>query len=258
MQALGPFGNIGVVLEGDHVAVVELRRPPDNFFDRQLIADLADALEALDRENACRVVLLCSKGKHFCAGADFRGRPLEDENGRHLYDEAVRVFSTRKPVVAAVQGAAVGGGLGLALAADFRVAAPEARFSANFARLGLHHGFGLTVTLPRAIGQQKALELLFTGKRLSGEEAFAIGLCDRLAPLSELRAQAHAFAQEIARSAPLAIESIRATQRGELAQEIRRATTRERSEQDRLQATNDFREGVRAMAARREPKFTRT
>ena len=258
MRALGPYGSIGVTLGDDHVGVVELRRPPDNFFDRKLIADLADALEELDRENECRVVLLCSQGKHFCAGADFRGRPLDQEGGRHLYDEAVRVFSTRKPIVAAVHGAAIGGGLGLALAADFRVAAPEARFSANFARLGLHHGFGLTVTLPRGVGQQKALELLFTGKRLGGEDAFAIGLCDRLAPLSEVRAQAHGFAAEIAISAPLAIESIRATQRGDLAEQIRSATARERAEQDRLQATQDFREGVRAMRERRTPEFTRT
>ena len=258
MQQLGPFGKVGVGLADDHVAQVELMRPPDNHFDRKLIADLADALEALDRENACRVVLLCSQGKHFCAGADFRGRPLEVEDGRHLYDEAVRVFASRKPIVAAVQGAAIGGGLGLALAADFRVAAPEARFAANFARLGLHHGFGLSVTLPRAIGQQRALELMFTGKRLSGEDAYAIGLCDRLAPLDSLRAQAHAFAAEIALSAPLAVESIRATQRGDLAEQIRSATTRERAEQERLQQTRDFREGVRAMAERRTPAFTRT
>lgn len=258
MRQLGPFGEVGVVLGDDHVAHVELQRPPDNYFDRQLIADLADALEALDRESACRVIVLCSQGKHFCAGADFRGRPLDVQNGRHLYDEAVRVFSTKKPIVAAVQGAAIGGGLGLALAADFRVAAPEARFSANFARLGLHHGFGLTVTLPRVIGQQRSLELMYTGKRLGGEDAYAIGLCDRLAPLTELRAQTHAFAAEIAISAPLAVESIRATQRGDLAEQIKRATGRERSEQERLQKTADFREGVRAMGERRAPGFTRT
>ncbi|HMI93083.1 MAG TPA: enoyl-CoA hydratase/isomerase family protein [Polyangiales bacterium] len=249
------FGDVSVVVGDGFVAAIEIQRAPDNFFDRQLIADIADALEALDADAACRAVVLCSAGKNFCAGADFRGRPLAEENGRHLYDEAVRMFSTRKPIVAAVQGAAIGGGLGLALAADFRVAAPEARFSANFAKLGFHHGFGLSVTLPFVVGNQHALELLYTGKRINGEEALAIRLCDRLAPLSRLRDEAIAFAAEIASSGPLAIESIRQTQRGDLSARIRAATARERAEQERLQQTEDFREGFRAMTARRPPSF---
>jgi enoyl-CoA hydratase/carnithine racemase len=251
------FGDVSVTVGDGFIAAIEIQRAPDNFFDRKLISDIADALEALDADAACRVVVLCSAGKNFCAGANLRGRALEEENGRHLYDEAVRVFSTRKPIVAAVQGAAIGGGLGLALAADFRVAAPEARFSANFAKLGFHHGFGLSVTLPRVVGNQHALELLYTGKRINGEEALAVRLCDRLAPLSRLRDEAIAFAAEIAASGPLAIESIRQTQRGDLPERIRAATTRERAEQERLQQTHDFREGVRAMADRRPPKFER-
>jgi len=253
----GTYGDVHVQLAQDHVATAELRRPPDNFFDRALIASLADALEALDAEPACRVVLLCAQGKNFCAGADFRGTPLAVENGRHLYDEALRLFRTRKPIVAAVQGAAVGGGLGVALAADLRVAAPESRFSANFARLGFHHGFGLTVTLPAAVGTQHALELLYTGRRLTGDEARAIGLCDRLVPAERLREQAHALAAEIASSGPLAVEAIRATMRAGLAEKIERAAAHERAEQERLQQSGDFREGVRAMAERRAPRFER-
>jgi enoyl-CoA hydratase/carnithine racemase len=260
MQAMpdfGTYGDVHVDLHDDQVAHVELRRPPDNFFDRTLIASIADALEALDADSRCRSVVLCAQGKHFCAGADFRGTPLATEDGRHLYDEAVRVFSTAKPIVAAVQGAAIGGGLGLALVADLRVAAAQARFSANFARLGFHHGFGLSVTLPEAVGHTRALELLYTGRRIDGEEALRIGLCDRLAPLEDVRAAAHALAAEIAASGPLAIESIRKTMRGDLARRIARATAHERREQERLQATHDFREGVAAMAARRPPKFER-
>ena len=254
---LGNYGDVHVQLGQDHVATAELRRPPDNFFDRALIASLAEALEALDAEPACRAVLLCAQGKNFCAGADFRGTPLAVENGRHLYDEALRLFRTRKPIVAAVQGAAVGGGLGVALAADLRVAAPESRFSANFARLGFHHGFGLTVTLPAAVGTQHALELLYTGRRLTGDEARAIGLCDRLVPAERLREQAHALAAEIASSGPLAVEAIRATMRAGLAEKIERAAAHERAEQERLQQSGDFREGVRAMAERRAPRFER-
>jgi enoyl-CoA hydratase/carnithine racemase len=257
MPEFGTYGDVHVDLHDDHVAELELRRPPDNFFDRALIAQLADALEALDEEPRCRSVVLCAAGKHFCAGANLRERTLAAENGRHLYDEAVRVFRTRKPIVAAVHGAAIGGGLGLALSADLRVAAPEARFSANFARMGFHHGFGLTVTLPGAVGAQRALELLYTGRRLGGEEALQIGLCDRLVPLERVRAAALELAGEIAVSGPLAIESIRVTMRGDLAERIARATTRERAEQERLQRTKDFREGVAAMSERRPPKFER-
>lgn len=251
-----PGADLDVTIGADFVATVEIRRPPNNFFDTGLIEALASAIAGLDDDPGCRAVVLCSAGKHFCAGADFAGAADPAPTGRHLYDAAVDLFTTATPVVAAVQGAAVGGGLGLACFADFRVAAPEARFSANFARLGFHHGFGLTVTLPPIIGRQRALDLLYTGRRIDGEEARSIGLADRLAPLARLRAEAHALAAEIAASAPLAVTSIRATMRGDLAEQVRVATAHEQAEQDRLRQTADWREGVQAMAERRPPSFT--
>ncbi len=253
----GVYGDLTVELDEARVATVEIHRPPANFFDTALITSLADVFEALDADPGCRAILLCSEGKHFCAGADFGGggsREVRDTGD--LYEEAVRLFATRTPVVAAVQGAAVGGGLGLALMPDFRFAAKEARFSANFARLGFHHGFGLSVTLPALVGQQRAMDLLYTGRRVPGEEALALGLCDRLAPLETLRAEARAYAAEIAQSAPLAVVSIRATLRGDLAERIRVATQHEAAEQGRLRETSDWKEGVRAMAERRPPNFT--
>ncbi len=159
----------------DFVATVELRRPPNNFFSLDLIDGIANALFEIDDEPDCRAVVLCAEGKHFCAGADFGSGGRSYTTG-DLYSAAVRVFRAQTPVVAAIQGAAIGGGLGLALSADFRVASPEARFSANFARLGFHQGFGLSETLPALVGQQKAAELLYTGRRLKGEEAAAIGM----------------------------------------------------------------------------------
>jgi enoyl-CoA hydratase/carnithine racemase len=254
----GRFGDIAVSLADDFVATAEIQRPPNNFFDQGVISDLADAFEKLDTEADCRAIVLCSEGKHFCAGANF-GAPRAatgEPGGRHLYEEAVRLFATKTPVVAAVQGAAIGGGLGLALMPDFRVAAPEARFSANFARLGFHHGFGLSETLPALAGPQIAAELLYTGRRVPGDEAVKLGLADELAPLDALRERAHARAAEIAASAPLAIVSIRETLRGDLAARIKRATDRERAEQERLQRTSDFKEGVAAMSDRRTPRFT--
>jgi 2-(1,2-epoxy-1,2-dihydrophenyl)acetyl-CoA isomerase len=254
------FGDISVWPSGDLVATVEIGRPPDNFFDAGLITSLADALAWLDEQPEFRAAVLCSDGKHFCAGADFTGRSGRPGMGgaKELYAAAARLFEAQTPVVAAVQGAAVGGGLGLACAADFRVASPQARFSANFARLGLHHGFALTVTLPAIIGEQRALDLLCTGRRVGGEEAARIGLADRLAEPEDpegLRAAAQELAAEIAAAAPLAVRSIRATMRGTLADRARMAMDRELAEQDRLRQTADFAEGIRASARRRPPRF---
>ncbi len=246
---------LSVSVGPDHVAAVEFDRPPHNHFDVALITAIADAYAVLDEDPDCRAVVLCSAGRHFCAGADFVAGE-GDSRVEALYAQAVRLFSAATPVVAAVQGAAIGGGMGLALSADFRVASPSSRFVANFARLGIHHGFGMTVTLPEVAGAQAALELLYTGRRVKGEEALALGLCDRLAADDELRSAARALASEIAASAPLAVRAIRNTMRGELADRVRAATDRERAQQADLFASADFREGVAATAERRTPRFS--
>lgn len=241
------------VQRDDHVAIVEIHRPPNNFFDAQLIRAIADAYDQLDDDLGCRAIVLCAEGKHFCAGADFSG-PTGD--AKELYTQAIRLFQVRKPVVAAVHGAAIGGGLGLALSTDFRVASPSSRFAANFSQLGFHPGFGITATLPRIVGQQKALQWLLTGERFDGNAAFAAGLVDELVEDGEVRQVAVAFAHRIATAAPLALTSIRATMRAGLAQAVADATTHELSEQTRLQATADFREGIAAAAQRRTPVFS--
>lgn len=248
-------GAVRATVHEDFVSIVELTNPPNNHFSIEQIGGVADALTALDGDDRCRSVLLVADGKHFCAGADFSGggRSFTTEE---LYGAAVRIFRNTKPIVVAVQGAAIGGGLGLALSADFRFAAPEARFSANFARLGFHQGFGLSVTLPRLVGPQSAAELLYTGRRVKGDEAVALGLAEELVPLEGLRDAAHTFAREIAISAPLAVQSIRQTLRGDLADLVTEATAHEATEQARLRNTSDFTEGTRAMAERRSPNFT--
>ncbi len=249
------FGNgaIEVRVGDDFVAEVLLCRPPNNFFSLDLIGGVADALTHLDDDSRCRAAVLRAEGKHFCAGADFSGH--SNYTTEDLYGAAVRIFRTQTPVVAAIQGAAIGGGLGLALSADFRVAAPEARFSANFARLGFHHGFGLGVTLPRLVGDQAAADLLYTGRRVKGDEAVELGLADRLASMDDLASTAHALAREIAISAPLAVRSIRTTLRGDLADRVEAATAHEATEQEWLRKTDDFVEGNSAMSERREPNF---
>jgi enoyl-CoA hydratase/carnithine racemase len=251
---------VGIDHDG-HVAVVEIRRPPHNYFDIALIAALADAFEQLEADARCRAIVLAARGTAFCAGADFAQREASVPAQRSprainpLYAEAIRLFACGKPVVAAVHGPAIGGGLGLALVADFRVTCVEARFSANFNRLGFHPGFGLSVTLPRLVGVQQASLLFYSGRRIDGQEAHRIGLADVLVAQDRVRPCALELAQEIAGSAPLAVQSTRATLRAGLVEQIRLAVARESMEQQGQFLTDDFREGVAAMAARRPPQF---
>jgi len=261
---MAEYKDIGVELSG-FVATIEIQRPPHNFFDIVLINSIADALEALDADEKCRAVVLAAQGKSFCAGANFGDGSSLDTSGQrpgeasapvgHLYMQAVRLFRSKKPIVGAIHGAAVGGGLGLALVPDFRVACPETRFVANFTRLGFHPGFGLTETLPAVIGKQKAAMMFYTSRRVTGEEALNMGLADMLVPQDQVRAAAQKLAAEIAENAPLAIAATRLTMRHGLADRVKAATAHELEQQSRLRATDDFREGVKAMAERRVPNF---
>ncbi len=251
--------DVSVEVGDDHVAVVEIHRPPANFFDVSLIRQLADAFTSFDGDHDARAIVLCSEGRHFCAGADFTAassaEPLAVDAAGELYRQAARLFSATTPSVAAVQGAAIGGGLGLACATDFRVVSAESRLAANFARLGFHQGFGLSITLPAIVGGQRAAELLLTGKRIDGTQAHAIGLADRIVDAGSLRDEARRFAGELAEAAPLAVASIRQTLRGDLAARVLEVTRREEAEQTRLRATADFAEGIAAGAERRPPVF---
>ena len=256
------YGDIEVSRPAAGVALLEIQRPPNNFFDVTLIEDMGDAFEDLDKDPGVRALVLASQGKHFCAGANFGDRDSQREHagrtqatGNPLYTAAVRLFACNKPVIAAIQGAAVGGGFGLAVMPDFRVVCPEARFTANFVKLGFHPGFALTHTLGKLIGQQKANLMFMTGRRIGGEEAFDWGLADLLTTREQVRGEALGLAAEIAGNAPLAVVSVRATMRQGLAEAVQRQTDHEFVEQHRLQQTEDHKEGVRAVAQRRPGNF---
>jgi enoyl-CoA hydratase/carnithine racemase len=262
MIAVSKFGEVSLHRDG-HVALIEIDRPPHNHVTVELMHHLANALTVVDAERELRATVLLTAGKSFCAGADLVAPTgiahAEGNTGiSGLYIEAVRLFSAKKPIVAAVQGAAVGAGLGLALVADFRVAAPEARFTANFVKLGFHPGFGITHTLPRLIGEQRAALMCLTGRRIKADEALAWGLVDEIAPLDLLQSAALKLAREIAENAPLAVQATRATLRRELAEKVRAQTDHEFAEQSILRRTHDFAEGVRAVAERRAGNFTGT
>jgi enoyl-CoA hydratase/carnithine racemase len=260
---MSKFTDIGVE-KHDHVGLIEIRRPPLNFFDVSLINQIADALEEFDSDIDIRCSVLAALGKAFCAGANFND-PARQEHIQtdpasnlpinHLYVQAVRIFRNKKPIVAAVHGAAIGGGLGLAVSTDFRVTCPEARFAANFTKLGFHPGFGLTTTLPELIGKNNAELMFYTSRRVTGEEAYRWGLANVLVPQAEVRSAAMKLAQEIAECSPLGLVSTRATMRAGLADRVLAATNHELVEQTRLRATEDFKEGVKATTERRAANF---
>jgi enoyl-CoA hydratase/carnithine racemase len=261
----------------DHVTVVSYERAPHNYFTPELIGALADTLDKLAQDGRTRAVVLRGEGRHFCAGADFSGTASAagagsagdsaagdsvDLNVETLYGHAIRMFAQPLPIVAQLQGAVIGGGLGLALAADFRVAAERARLTANFSKIGIHQGFGLTVTLPRLVGEHRAADLLLTGRNVRPPEALSIGLIDAIDDTQDIpktgwiSAAAVKLAAELAGNAPLAVRSIRATLRQGLVDQIRAAVGREASEQRKLFTTSDFREGVTAAAEHRTANFT--
>jgi len=254
----------------ENVGVVVLDRPPHNFLDYEQIANIASACEDFDGDPEIRAIVLAANGRSFCAGANFSGGGVAPElvdgereaiggnSTQRLYAEGLRLFKINTPIVAAVQGPAVGGGLGLAVAADFRVTCQEARFTANFAALGIHQGFGLSVTLPELLGRQVASRMLLTARRYKGDEAVAIGLADELATLDTVRDRAMALAKEIAANAPLALRSIRATLRDGLADRVEAATNHEAGEQAVLSGTNDAAEGIASVGERRRGNFTAT
>ncbi len=275
MSDFSSMKHVSVEIGSDYVATVELSNPPLNFFNVTMIYELADTFEALDKDPACRAIVLAAKGKVFCAGANFgdgkeaegalggaaEDAPVDDGKSEFrrgaevLYGNAARLFGTKKPIVGAIHGAAVGGGLGLSLVPDFRVGCPETRFSANFTALGIHPGFALSYTLPDLIGKQKAHLMFYTSCRVKGEQALEWGLMDRIVPKDQVRAAAHALAAEMANTAPLATMSIRETERQGVVEKIKAATNREVAEQEWLMQTEDAKEGMAAVNERRTANY---
>ncbi len=246
--------------DGD-VAVVTLRRPPHNLLTEPVLRALADAVAGLG--GVARAAVVCSEGRSFCAGADFRSGDAPDpteqgdfeERTGAFYKQAVRIFDAPLPLVAAVQGAAIGAGFGLALACDLCVVGELGWFQANFVRLGIHPGFALSATLPRAVGPGRASELLLTGRRVVAAEAGRIGIAQRVVPAGDEVAVALEIATQVAQGAPLAVSSTRATLRHGLADAARQAMRHELEEQVALAGTSDAVEGVSAMLEGRDPRF---
>jgi enoyl-CoA hydratase/carnithine racemase len=244
----------------DAIGHIQFAKPPFNYACPELLRQIADQINAFDADPAVRCMLLSSDGKSFCAGADLAGdESIASRDGMtsiaSLYEQAIRIFARKKPMVAAIQGAAIGAGLGLALTADFRVASPTARLSANFVRLGFHPGFALTQTLPRLVGEQKAAWMMLSAARVKPDEALNWGLVDRVSGDDDLMNAASAMAAEIAENAPLALVAVRQTLIAGLPERLEAAMRHEHAEQTILKRTADYAEGVASVFERRDANF---
>jgi len=251
-----------------HVATITLNQPDKlNPMSPELITALPSVIAAIQADPQIRAVVITGAGRAFSAGADFRTLAgLIEENGiegiagvhagiSQLYAAFLPLGEIEVPLIAAINGHAVGGGLGIALLADIRIVSEDAKIGANFSRLGIHPGLGISHRLIRAVGHEAASELLFTGRLIRGKEAAQIGLCRRAVPSSEVLETATALAEQIAQSAPLAVRAIKKTLRTAGEEDVESVLQREAMAQAILSQTQDAAEGIQAQMARRTPEF---
>ncbi len=251
-----------VATEGP-IAVLTLNRPDNrNSMTAELLDAFGSAVQQVRAMPEVRCVVITGQGSCFSAGADFRSIVQRGDHSRvsgersfAMYAPFLSVFDIEVPVIGALQGHAVGGGFGLALACDLRVAAADARYGANFAKIGLHSGMGISELLPRLIGVPRALEMLLTGRLISGSAGADWGLFNYALPGDQVLIKAMELAHELASAAPIAVRLIKRAVQANLAWDPRPAARREAFEQAATLATEDCREGVAALLEKRPPVF---
>jgi enoyl-CoA hydratase len=246
----------------DGIARVTINRPDKlNALNATVIAELADAVGHIESDDAVRGVILTGAGtKAFVAGADIgelTAQGAMDGKARALAGQRAmrRLERCGKPVVAAVNGFALGGGCELAMACHLRVASETARFGQPEVKLGLGPGYGGTVRLPRLVGKGRALELLLTGAMIDAQEAWRIGLVNRVVPAERLLAEAEALARTILEQAPLAVRLVLEAVEAGLDLTVDEALLLEANHFGLLSATADMREGTAAFLEKRKPRF---
>lgn len=249
----------------DGIATLTLNQPEKrNPMSGRMGEEIAEALAGLADREDLRVLVLAGAGEAFCAGGDMAlieantRRPVQESRQLMLnfYDRYLSLLRFPLPTIAAVHGYAIGGGLALALACDLRYAAEDAKLGVNFARLGIHPGMASTVTLPRAVGLARALELFYTGQLVTGREAEAMGLVNRAVPRAELMPAVLEVARAIAGNAPLVVRMLKRAVYQGLEGALGTALEYEAFCQAVSYTTADLREGVAAIRERREPRFS--
>ena len=251
----------------DHVATLTLNRPERlNALGGTLREDLFDGLTTAIDDSEVRVIVVTGAGKGFCAGGDVKAMQDANEAGRTRpvmervapsRDRTVLLMrDSPKPIIAAVNGAAAGAGMNLALACDIRLASSAARFSQAFVRRGLHPDWGGTYFLPRVVGMAKACEMIFTGQIIDADEALRLGIVSAVHPPERLLPATYELAGRIAQGPPIAIRLARRALYHNLEADLRSALEFETFAQNICYETEDAREGIRAFTEKREPKFS--
>ena len=246
------------------VAILQLNRPANrNSMTPELLDAFAGAVRAVRAQPDVRCLVVTGSGACFSAGADFRSQIQRDgehlsspERSAAMYEPFLSLGDVEVPVLGALQGHAVGGGFGLSLMTDIRIVAADSKFGANFARLGLHPGMAISYLLPRLTGVPRACELLFTGRLFTGQAGVDMGLFLRAVPADRVLAQTVALAHEIAANAPIAVRMMKKSIYQGVGWDPRTAAWREAFAQAATVETDDAKEGVAALLAKRQPQFT--
>jgi enoyl-CoA hydratase/carnithine racemase len=246
-----------------HIATLTLNRHEAlNAISRQLAAELLATCSGIaDRDDIWVVIVTGAGERAFSAGADLKERRMLSPGERTAHTAAIEAAAEAMaalpmPTIAAVRGFALAGGAELAIACDLRVAADDATFGFPEVKIGIFPGAGGALRLPRIVGSGTARDLLFTGRRITAEEAFRLGLVDRLAPAASVLGSAVELAGSIAANAPLAVRAVKralAESHGTTDDDARRAVNALRAALDN---TDDYEEGLAAFAERRSPRFT--
>lgn len=247
------------------VAVITLNRPDKmNAFNRPMLVAWREALEACAKDSSVRAVVITGAGRAFCSGGDVdeMAKRIEAKAGEqkdflwdNVYPVALAIRSLPKPVIAAVNGAATGAGMDMALWCDLRFAADSARFAETYVKVGLVPGDGGAYLLPRLVGIGKALELLWTGSILTAQQALELGIVNRVYPAEEMLSQTIAFAQELAKGPALAIGLIKRAAYESMTVDHRMHLDLISSHFGVVAQGDEHREGVRAFLEKRPPSF---